>query len=55
VLPGPQSTVFFLLLVVAFAVAIWRAVVSRRIALHVLAGILAFLPAMLFGAARAWR
>jgi enterochelin esterase-like enzyme len=43
--------VFFLLLVVAFAVAIWRAVVSRRLALRIAAGLLAFLPAMLFGVA----
>jgi hypothetical protein len=50
-LPGPQSVAFFLLLVAAFAVAIWRAVASRRIALRVLAGVLAFLPAMLFGVA----
>jgi len=44
VLPGPQSTVFFLLLVVAFAVAIWRAVVSRPRAVLVMGP-----------AARAWR
>jgi len=50
-LPGPQSSVFFLLLVMVFAVAIWRAVVSRRVAFRILAGVLAFVPAMLFGVA----
>ena len=50
-LPGPQSSVFFLLLVAAFAVAIWRAVVSRRVAFRILAGVLAFVPAMLVGVA----
>ena len=50
-MPGPQSAVIFLLLVVVFGVAIWRAVASRRIAFRVLAGVLAFLPAMLFGVA----
>ena len=50
-MPGPQSAVFFLLLAVVFGVAIWRAVASRRIAFRVLAGVLAFLPAMLFGVA----
>ena len=50
-MPGPQSAVFLLLLVAGFGVAIWRAVVSRRVAFRILAGLLAFVPAMLFGVA----
>ena len=50
-MPGPQSAVFLLLLVAGFGVAIWRAVVSRRVAFRILAGVLAFVPAMLFGVA----
>jgi enterochelin esterase-like enzyme len=49
--PGPQSTVFFLLLLAVFAVAIWRAQVARKLVFRILAASLAFLPAMLFGVA----
>jgi enterochelin esterase-like enzyme len=50
-LPGPQSTAFFLLLVVAFGALIWWLVVAKQAVFRVLAACLAFIPAMLFGVA----
>jgi S-formylglutathione hydrolase FrmB len=49
--PGPQSTVFFIFLLVLFGVAIWLALVARKPIFRLLAAGLAFLPAMLFGVA----
>jgi enterochelin esterase-like enzyme len=49
--PGPQSTLFFLFLLVVFGAAIWRALVAGKLAVRLLAAGLAFLPAMLFGVA----
>jgi enterochelin esterase-like enzyme len=50
-LPGPQSTAFFLLLVVAFGALIWWLVAAKQVVFRVLAACLAFIPAMLFGVA----
>jgi Putative esterase len=50
-LPGPQSTLFFLLLMVVFGALIWWLVVTRQMVFRVLAACLAFVPAMLFGVA----
>ena len=45
----PQSPALFVLLIAIFAVLIWRALVTRRIAFRVLVACLAFVPAMVFG------
>jgi enterochelin esterase-like enzyme len=45
----PQSTTLFVLLIVIFGALIWRALASHRAAFRVLAGCLAFVPAMAFG------
>ena len=45
----PQSNVLFFLLLVMFAALAWWMVRTRRLALRLLAGGLAFLPAMAFG------
>jgi enterochelin esterase-like enzyme len=45
----PQSTTLFVLLIVIFGALIWRALAARRAAFRVLAGCLAFVPAMAFG------
>jgi enterochelin esterase-like enzyme len=45
----PQSTTLFVLLIVIFGALIWRALAARRAAFGVLAGCLAFVPAMAFG------
>jgi enterochelin esterase-like enzyme len=50
-LPGPQSTIFFLLLIAAFGALMWWLVVARQVVLRVLAACLAFIPAMTFGVA----
>jgi hypothetical protein len=47
----PQSTALFLLLMVAFVGLIWWMAVARHVAVRVLAGCLAFIPAMMFGVA----
>lgn len=48
---GPQGTLFFLLLLLAFAgLVVWIAL-ARHVALRVLAACLAFIPAMVFGVA----
>jgi enterochelin esterase-like enzyme len=47
----PQSTTFFLLLIVVFAGLMWWLVVARQMVFRVLAACLAFIPAMMFGAA----
>jgi enterochelin esterase-like enzyme len=46
---GPQSTTVFVLLILIFGALIWRALATRRAAFRVLAGCLAFVPAMAFG------
>lgn len=50
-MPGPQSTLFFLVLIVAFGALIWWLAVARQVVFRVLAACLAFIPAMLFGVA----
>lgn len=45
----PQSTVLFVLLLVAFGGLLWWLAVSRRVTTKILAGSLSFLAAMLFG------
>lgn len=47
----PQSPLFLLLLVTAFGVLVWLLVVAKRVALRIVAGCLAFIPAMMFGVA----
>ena len=47
----PQSTVFLVLLVVAFGALMWWLIVSRRMLLRIIAACLAFIPAMAFGVA----
>jgi enterochelin esterase-like enzyme len=47
----PQSTVFFLLLVVAFIGVLWWMLITRHLAVRVAAAILAFASAMTFGIA----
>lgn len=48
---GPQGTLFFLLLVMIFAGLMVWLVLTRQIALRILAAVLAFVPAMVFGIA----
>jgi enterochelin esterase-like enzyme len=50
-LPGPQSTTFFLLLVVAFGLLVWWLAVTKQVVFRILAACLAFIPAMAFGVA----
>ncbi len=50
-MPEPQSTVFFLLLIVIFAALICWLVLTRHVVLRVLAACLAFIPAVTFGVA----
>jgi hypothetical protein len=45
----PQSNVLFFLLMVMFVALAWWMVSTRRLAVRLLAGGLAFLPAMVFG------
>jgi enterochelin esterase-like enzyme len=47
----PQSTVFFLLLVVVFIGVLWWMLVTRHLAVRAVAAILAFASAMMFGIA----
>ncbi len=48
---GPQSTTFFLLLVVAFGALICWLAVAKQVVFRILAACLAFVPAMAFGVA----
>ncbi len=50
-MPGPQSTAFFILMVAAFAGLAWWLAVAKKVAVRLLAALLAFVPAMLFGVA----
>jgi enterochelin esterase-like enzyme len=50
-LPEPQSTAFFLLLVVVFAGLMWWMAVAKQVVFRILAACLAFIPAMAFGVA----
>ncbi len=50
-MPGPQSTLFFLLMLAIFGALIWWLVVARQTVFRVLAACLAFVPAMAFGVA----
>jgi enterochelin esterase-like enzyme len=47
----PQSTVFFLLLIVVFGALLWWLAVAKQLVFRVLAACLAFVPAMMFGVA----
>jgi enterochelin esterase-like enzyme len=47
----PQSTVFFVLLVVVFIGVLWWMLVTRHLAVRILAALLAFASAMMFGVA----
>ncbi|HEX4661624.1 MAG TPA: alpha/beta hydrolase-fold protein [Streptosporangiaceae bacterium] len=47
----PQSTLFFVLLVLVFGALTWCLAVSRHMAFRILAACLAFIPAMVFGVA----
>jgi enterochelin esterase-like enzyme len=48
---GPQSTLFFVLLLAAFCALLWWMTRTKRLAVKILAGVLAFAPAMMFGVA----
>ena len=48
---GPQSTVFFVLLMAAFVALLWWMCVAKQLVFRVLAGCLAFIPAVMFGVA----
>jgi enterochelin esterase-like enzyme len=48
---GPQSTMLFVLLVVAFGALLWWMLVAKHIVVRILAASLAFIPAMTFGIA----
>ncbi len=50
-MPEPQSTAFFLLLIVVFAGLMWWMAVAKQVVFRVLAACLAFIPAMAFGVA----
>ncbi len=50
-MPGPQSTLFFLLMLAIFGALVWWLVVAKQTVFRVLAGCLAFIPAMAFGVA----
>ncbi|HET9898555.1 MAG TPA: alpha/beta hydrolase-fold protein [Streptosporangiaceae bacterium] len=50
-MPEPQSTVFFLLLMVIFAALICWLILTRHAVFRVLAACLAFIPAVVFGVA----
>jgi enterochelin esterase-like enzyme len=47
----PQSTLFFVLLVLVFGALVWCLAVARQVAFRILAACLAFIPAMMFGVA----
>jgi enterochelin esterase-like enzyme len=47
----PQSTSFFLLLIVVFVGLMWWLAVAKQVVFRILAASLAFIPAMLFGVA----
>jgi enterochelin esterase-like enzyme len=47
----PQSTAFFLVLIVVFGALMWWLVAAKQLAFRVLAACLAFVPAMMFGVA----
>src|SRR5580698_3536620 len=47
----PQSTLFFLVLLVAFGGLVWWMLRARQVVLRVVAAFLAFIPAMMFGVA----
>jgi len=48
---GPQSTAFFLLLIVVFVGLMWWMAVAKQMVFRILAACLAFIPAMAFGVA----
>jgi enterochelin esterase-like enzyme len=50
-MPEPQSTAFFLMLLVVFAALIWWLAVAKQLVFRILAACLAFIPAMMFGVA----
>jgi enterochelin esterase-like enzyme len=48
---GPQSTLFFVVLLAMFAGLVWWLMKARHVALRIAAAFLAFVPAMMFGVA----
>ncbi|MGO9079057.1 MAG: alpha/beta hydrolase [Streptosporangiaceae bacterium] len=50
-MPEPQSTLFFLLMLIVFGALVWWLVVAKQVVFRVLAACLAFIPAMMFGVA----
>jgi len=50
-LPEPQSTAFFLLLILVFGGLMWWLAVAKQLVFRILAACLAFIPAMMFGVA----
>jgi enterochelin esterase-like enzyme len=50
-LPEPQSTTFFLVLIVVFGGLLWWLAVAKQTVFRILAACLAFIPAMMFGVA----
>jgi hypothetical protein len=48
---GPQGTLFFLLLVMIFAGLMVWLILTKQVALRIVAAVLAFVPAMVFGIA----
>jgi enterochelin esterase-like enzyme len=49
--PEPQSTLFFLLMMVLFGGCMWWLITAKQMVFRVLAACLAFVPAMMFGVA----
>lgn len=47
----PQSTLFFLLLLALFIVALWRLLATRHLLIRMAAALLAFVSATMFGVA----
>jgi hypothetical protein len=50
-LPEPQSTTFFVFLIVVFGGLMWWLAVAKQTVFRILAACLAFIPAMMFGVA----
>jgi enterochelin esterase-like enzyme len=51
ILPEPQSTEFFLILITVFGALVWWLIVAKQLVFRILAACLAFIPAMAFGVA----
>jgi enterochelin esterase-like enzyme len=48
---GPQSTLFFVVLLAMFAGLVWWLIKAKHVAVRIAAALLAFIPAMMFGVA----